>query len=85
MRRALEKPGGPWAGCPMVRGRATDLVPVDVAQAEVAGLAFRRYDKGLHPADLNFGDCFAHAPASTTGSPLLFKGGDFARTDIAPA
>jgi ribonuclease VapC len=36
------------------------------------------------PAGLNFGDCFAYALAKTTGLPLLFKGGDFAQTDITP-
>ena len=41
--------------------------------------------KGNHPAGLNFGDCFAFAIAGATGEPLLFKGRDFARTDIAPA
>ena len=35
-----------------------------------------------HPAGLNFGDCFAYALAKATGEPLLFKGEDFARTDI---
>jgi ribonuclease VapC len=47
---------------------------------------YRRFGKGSgHPAQLNFGDCFAYALAKTTGLPLLFKGGDFARTDIIPA
>jgi hypothetical protein len=38
-----------------------------------------------HPAKLNFGDCFAYALAKVTAEPLLFKGDDFARTDIEPA
>ena len=41
--------------------------------------------KDGHPARLNFGDCFAYALARAAGEPLLFKGSDFARTDIAPA
>jgi ribonuclease VapC len=57
-------------------------VPVDVRQAEAAVEAFRRFGRGRHPARLNIGDCFAYALAKTTGEPLLFKGGDFARTDI---
>lgn len=57
-------------------------VPVDVHQAEAAVEAFRRFGRGRHPARLNIGDCFAYALAKTTGEPLLFKGGDFARTDI---
>ena len=40
---------------------------------------------GNHPAALNFGDCFAYALAEATGEPLLFKGEDFARTDIEAA
>ena len=47
--------------------------------------AFVRYGKGLHPARLNFADCFAYALAKARGVPLLFKGDDFARTDIVPA
>ena len=38
-----------------------------------------------HPARLNFGDCFAYALAKESGEPLLFKGGDFAHTDIVVA
>ncbi len=57
-------------------------VPVDVRQAEAAVEAFRRFGRGRHPAALNIGDCFAYALAKTTGEPLLFKGGDFVRTDI---
>ena len=47
--------------------------------------AFRRFGKGRHPASLNFGDCFSYALARSTGEPLLFKGDDFARTDIKRA
>ncbi len=59
-----------------------ERIPVDVRQAEAAVEAFRRFGKGRHPARLNIGDCFAYALAKTTGEPLLFKGADFARTDI---
>jgi ribonuclease VapC len=59
-----------------------DRVPVDVRQAEAAVEAFRRFGRGHHPAGLNIGDCFAYALAKTTGEPLLYKGGDFGRTDI---
>jgi ribonuclease VapC len=47
--------------------------------------AFRRFGKGRHPAGLNFGDCFSYALAKATGEALLFKGDDFARTDIKRA
>ena len=61
------------------------LVPLDGAQLWAAADACRRYGKGRHPARLNFGDTFAYALASTRRVPLLFKGNDFARTDLAPA
>jgi ribonuclease VapC len=59
-----------------------EIVPFDADQAELARTAFRQYGKGRHPAGLNFGDCLAYALAKATGEPLLFKGDDFAQTDI---
>lgn len=57
--------------------------PVTEAQARTAREAYRDFGKGSgHPAGLNFGDCFAYALAASTGEPLLFKGEDFARTDV---
>jgi ribonuclease VapC len=47
--------------------------------------AFRQFGKGRHPAGLNIGDCFTYALAKATGEKLLFKGDDFARTDIVTA
>ena len=61
------------------------LMPVMAEHVEAARLAWRRFGKGNHRAALNFGDCFAYALAKTTGEPLLFKGEDFAQTDIEPA
>jgi ribonuclease VapC len=55
-------------------------------QAQIARAAYRDFGKGSgHPARLNFGDCFAYALAKESGEPLLFKGGDFAHTDIVAA
>ncbi len=62
-----------------------ELVPVTPQQVEAARRAWRRFGKGNHPAGLNFGDCFAYALADAKGEPLLFKGKDFAQTDIEPA
>ena len=62
-----------------------EIVPVTLEQAEIACAAFRRYGKGRHPAGLNLGDVFAYALAKVTGEPLLFKGDDFVRTDVASA
>jgi ribonuclease VapC len=61
------------------------VLPFTAAHAAVAREAFLRYGKGRHPAGLNFGDCIAYATARLEGLPLLFKGQDFRRTDIAPA
>lgn len=61
------------------------LVPVTVAHAQAARRAWRRFGKGNHRAGLNFGDCFAYALTESIGEPLLFKGGDFALTDIEAA
>ena len=60
-------------------------VPVSLTHAKLALEAFRQYGKGRHPAGLNFGDCFSYALAKSSAEPLLFKGGDFARTDISVA
>ncbi len=62
-----------------------EVVSVDGVQARAAIDAFRRFGRGRHPAGLNFGDCFAYALAAVTGEPLLYKGDDFAKTDIAAA
>ena len=60
-----------------------EVEPVTPDQVRVARHAYRTYGRGYHPAGLNFGDCFAYALAKTAGLPLLFKGDDFSRTDIA--
>ena len=60
-------------------------VPVSLDQAQLAIDALLRFGKGRHPAGLNLGDCFAYALAKARGAPLLFKGDDFAKTDIVPA
>src|SRR5262249_12165414 len=61
------------------------IEPVTEEQAELARQAYSDYGKGRHRAGLNFGDCFAYALAKATGDALLFKGGDFRRTDILSA
>jgi ribonuclease VapC len=62
------------------------IMPVTLEQMVAARLAHRQFGKGTgHPAALNFGDCFSYALAKTMRVPLLFKGNDFARTDIEPA
>jgi ribonuclease VapC len=68
----------------MERG-AIDVVPYDHEQAQLAREAFAVWGKGRHPAALNMGDCAAYALARSRRQPLLFKGGDFALTDIQSA
>ena len=60
------------------------IEPVTVEQLAAARHAFRQFGKGRHAAALNFGDCFSYALSRTTGEALLFKGDDFARTDVVP-
>ena len=62
-----------------------EVVATTPEQVEIACEAFRRYGKGRHRAGLNLGDVFAYALARITGEPLLFKGVDFAQTDIESA
>ena len=76
---------------PVFRARLDDLlatlevevVPVTTEQARIARQAHQQFGRGSsHPARLNFGDCFAYALAKERNEPLLFKGADFAQTDI---
>jgi ribonuclease VapC len=63
-----------------------ELVAPSSAEADAAYAAFVAYGKGSgHPASLNFGDVFSYALAKVRGLPLLYKGDDFAHTDIANA
>ncbi len=77
-----------------VAGRELDLflhradvrtVAVDEEQTLLARAAWRRYGKGRHAANLNFGDLFGYALARATGDALLFKGDDFTKTDLTAA
>lgn len=62
------------------------IEPVTRTQTLIARQAYRDFGKGSgHPAQLNFGDCFAYALAKEVGEPLLFKGDDFVHTDILAA
>jgi ribonuclease VapC len=69
-----------------LRVAGIELVPITAKEAETARSAFSRYGKERrHPAQLNLGDCFAYAVAKTHRTALLFKGADFAKTDIRAA
>lgn len=68
-----------------LRRAGVAIEPVTLEQGALARQAFLDFGKGRHRAGLNFGDCFSYALAKVTGEPLLFKGADFAQTDIAAA
>ncbi len=62
------------------------VMPIDGEIATLSVEAFARYGKGRgHPAQLNLADCMSYACAKAQGTPLLFKGKDFSRTDITAA
>jgi ribonuclease VapC len=65
-----------------LRRASIETVAFDDEQLALARSAFRRFGKGRRPAGLNFGDCAAYALAQWSGEPLLFKGTDFAATDV---
>lgn len=83
-----EGKGGDRAGLDLdalIRRLGVEIIPFTAEQAELAREGFRRFGKGRHPAGLNLGDCFAYALARARNEPLLFKGEDFARTDVKAA
>ena len=59
-----------------------EIVPVTATEARLVGDAYDRLGKGVHAAGLNFGDCFAYVLATGRGSPLLYVGDDFSKTDV---
>lgn len=67
------------------RGNEVIVEPFTEEHALAARRAFSVFGKGRHPAALNLGDCFSYALAKVSGEPLLFKGKDFSKTDIAAA
>jgi ribonuclease VapC len=62
-----------------------EIAPMSGAGSARVAEAYARWGRGVHPASLNFGDCFAYALAQERAAPLLFVGEDFARTDLQPA
>jgi ribonuclease VapC len=62
-----------------------EIVPVTAAVAQRVARAYEQWGKGVHPAGLNFGDCFAYALAQERGCPLLYVGDDFSRADMVSA
>ena len=67
----------------LLDGLDLEIASVLPATAGQVADAYARWGKGVHPAGLNFGDCFAYEVAKTRDCPLLYAGADFARTDVA--
>lgn len=59
------------------------VIHITDSMAPLALRAFEQYGRSRHPADLNFGDCFSYACAKAYRAQLLYKGNDFAQTDLA--
>ena len=66
----------------LIDGLGFNAVAVTPAAARRVALAYARCGKGVHAAGLNFGDCFAYELAREHDCPLLYVGGDFAKTDV---
>lgn len=66
----------------LIDGLGFTIVAVSPMVARQVALAYDRWGEGVHPAGLNFGDCFAYAVAREYGCPLLFVGDDFVKTDL---
>jgi ribonuclease VapC len=82
---AIGRHGGRSVLDEWLRRRSIEIASVDLDLARIAGDAFARFGKGRDPASLNYGDCFAYALAKSLDAPLLYKGDDFAKTDIRSA
>jgi ribonuclease VapC len=84
----VEGRGGPLAEARLARllgDLAAEVCPVTEQTVRIAQAGWRRFGKGRHKAGLNFGDCFAYALAIERDEKLLFKGDDFAQTDVKRA
>jgi ribonuclease VapC len=66
----------------LIEGLGFEVVGVSLASARHIAQAYQRWGKGIHPAALNLGDCFAYQVAKENGCRLLYVGDDFSRTDI---
>jgi ribonuclease VapC len=66
----------------LIGGLGFEVAAVTQASARRVAQAYESWGRGVHPAALNFGDCFAYEVAKERGCRLLFVGDDFRRTDI---
>lgn len=81
--QARKGPGGEVALDALLERAAIEVIPLSRPAAQLARLAYGRFGKGIgDPAVLNYGDCLTYGVAMAEAQPLLFKGDDFARTDV---
>jgi ribonuclease VapC len=66
----------------LIDGLGFEVVTVTPASARRIARAYEQWGKGVHPAALNFGDCFAYEVAKEHACRLLYVGDDFSRTDV---
>ena len=66
----------------LIDGLGFEVVTVTPASARRIARAYERWGRGVSPADLNFGDCFAYEVAKEHACRLLYVGDDFSKTDI---
>jgi ribonuclease VapC len=66
----------------LIDGLGFEIVNLTPASARRVAHAYEMWGKGVHPAALNFGDCFAYEVAKEHACRLLYVGDDFAKTDI---
>ena len=66
----------------LIDGLGCEVISVTPASARRIAEAYRQWGRGMHPAALNFGDCFAYEVAKEHACRLLYVGSDFAKTDI---
>jgi ribonuclease VapC len=69
----------------LIDGLGLRIINVTPVVAQRVAQAYAQWGKGLHPASLNFGDCFSYAVAKEHDCPLLYVGNHFAQTDIKSA
>ncbi|PBB19825.1 type II toxin-antitoxin system VapC family toxin [Mesorhizobium sp. WSM4313] len=69
----------------LLDGLGFEIAPVTEGAARRVAEAYARWGKGIHPAALNFGDCFAYEVAKDRACRLLYVGEDFSKTDVEGA
>jgi ribonuclease VapC len=70
---------------PLLSRLEVQITKITPEQAYLARAAYQKFGNGNHEARLNLGDCFAYALSKARSEPLLFKGGDFRKTDVEAA